>query len=389
MTTLFAAIVLLGVIVFVHELGHYLAARSIGVKVERFSVGFPPRLMTFTSIKNGWKFRLFFYKKNKSDKYKWGPIYESNILVKGRKGTTTEYCLAIIPFGGYVKVAGIIDESMDTKYDNKPYELMSKPKWKQIWFQSAGVIMNLILAFIIFTGLSNYSGRVIPSKMPIINEVIDGMPAQLSGLKAGDVIDSVDNQSIKTWSDLTEQIHQRPDQEIDIIYIRGSIKSNISLRSTFQINPSNGDTIGIIGIHPEYQNVPVNLIESINMGITATVRGFGMAILTIKMLTSGQASMKELGGPIMIAQLAGQTAEAGWIPFLTLMALISCNIAFINILPIPGLDGGHIFITLIEGIIRKPLTFKMRMGIQQIGMLLILMLMITVIVNDVGRLFTN
>ena len=161
------------------------------------------------------------------------------------------------------------------------------------------------------------------------------------------------------------------------------------MRSTFQINPSNGDTIGIIGIHPEYQNVPVNLIESINMGATATVRGFGMAILTIKMLTSGQASMKELGGPIMIAQLAGQTAEAGWIPFLTLMALISCNIAFINILPIPGLDGGHIFITLIEGIIRKPLTLKMRMAIQQVGMLLILMLMVTVIVNDVGRLFGN
>ena len=91
----------------------------------------------------------------------------------------------------------------------------------------------------------------------------------------------------------------------------------------------------------------------------------------------------------MIAQLAGQTAEAGWIPFLTLMALISCNIAFINILPIPGLDGGHIFITLIEAIIRKPLTLKMRMAIQQVGMLLILMLMVTVIVNDVGRLFSN
>ena len=120
MTTLFAAIVLLGVIVFVHELGHYLAARSIGVKVERFSVGFPPRLMTFTSVVNGWEFRLFFYKKNKSGKYKWGPIYESIISIQGRKGTSTEYCLAIIPFGGYVKVAGIIDESMDTKYDKKP-----------------------------------------------------------------------------------------------------------------------------------------------------------------------------------------------------------------------------------------------------------------------------
>ncbi|MEC9448334.1 MAG: RIP metalloprotease RseP [Candidatus Neomarinimicrobiota bacterium] len=389
MTTLFAAIVLLGVIVFVHELGHYLAARSIGVKVERFSVGFPPRLMTFTSVKNGWKFRLFFYKKNKSGKYKWGPIYESNILVKGRKGTTTEYCLAIIPFGGYVKVAGIIDESMDTKYDNKPYELMSKPKWKQIWFQSAGVIMNLILAFIIFTGLSNYSGMIVPSKMPIINEVIENMPADQSGLKAGDVIKAVNGKSIKTWSELTKEIHERPNQNIDIIYQRGSTKSNILLESTFQINPSNGDTIGIIGIYPKYQNVPVNLIESMNMGATATVRGFGMAILTIKMLTSGQASMKELGGPILIAQLAGQTAEAGWVPFLTLMALISCNIAFINILPIPGLDGGHIFITLIEGIIRKPLTLKMRMAIQQVGMLLILMLMVTVIVNDVGRLFGN
>ena len=389
MTTLFAAIVLLGIIVFVHELGHYLAARSIGVKVERFSVGFPPRLMTFTSVVNGWEFRLFFYKKNKSGKYKWAPIYESIISIPGRKGTSTEYCLAIIPFGGYVKVAGIIDESMDTKYDNKPYELMSKPKWKQIWFQSAGVIMNLILAFIIFTGLSNYSGRIIPSTMPIINEVIENMPAQKSGLKVGDIIQSVNGQSIETWSELTKEIHQRPNQEINIIYRRGVKKLNISLSSTFQINPSNGDTIGIIGIQPEYQNVPVNLIESMNIGATATIRGLGMAILTIKMLTSGQASMKELGGPIMIAQLAGQTAEAGWIPFLTLMALISCNIAFINILPIPGLDGGHIFITLIEGIIRKPLTFKMRMAIQQVGMLLILMLMVTVIVNDVGRLFEN
>jgi regulator of sigma E protease len=143
------------------------------------------------------------------------------------------------------------------------------------------------------------------------------------------VFEAVNGQSITTWSELPKEIHERPNQNIDIIYQRGSTKSNILLESTFQINPSNGDTIGIIGIYPKYQNVPVNLIESMNMGATATVRGFGMAILTIKMLTSGQASMKELGGPILIAQLAGQTAEAGWVPFLTLMALISCNIAFI------------------------------------------------------------
>ena len=389
MTTLFAAIVLLGVIVFVHELGHYLAARSIGVKVERFSVGFPPRLMTFTSVVNGWEFRLFFYKKNKLGKYKWGPIYESIISIPNRKGTSTEYCLAIIPFGGYVKVAGIIDESMDSKYENKPYELMSKPKWKQIWFQSAGVIMNLVLAFIIFTGLSNYSGKIIASDQPIINEIVSDFPAEKYGLKVGDNIQSVNGKKIKTWSDLTKEIHQRPNEDIDLNVLRNSNIINISLTSTFQINPTTGDTIGIIGMRPKYEYLPVSLIESINMGAEATIRGFGMAILTIKMLTSGQASMKELGGPIMIAQLAGQTAKAGWIPFLTLMALISCNIAFINILPIPGLDGGHIFMTLIEGIIRRPLTIKMRLAIQQVGMLFILMLMITVIVNDIGRLFGN
>ena len=389
MTTLFAAIILIGIIVFIHELGHYLAARSIGVKVERFSVGFPPRLMTFTSIPNGWEFRLFFYKKNNEGKYLWTTIKKSKITISGRKGTGTEYCLAIIPFGGYVKVAGIIDESMDVKYENKPYELMSKPKWKQIWFQSAGVIMNLVLAFVIFTGLSNYSGKIIPSDEPIINEIIPDLPAYKYGLQIGDRIQSVNGKNITSWGDLTNEIHQLPNQNLDLIILRNEKSLNISLTSISQINPSTGDSIGIIGMRPRYESFPVSMIESMNMGAGATIRGFGMAILTIKMLTSGQASMKELGGPIMIAQLAGQTAKAGWIPFLTLMALISCNIAFINILPIPGLDGGHIFMTLIEGIIRRPLTIKMRLAIQQVGMLLIFMLMITVIVNDIGRLFGN
>jgi regulator of sigma E protease len=155
------------------------------------------------------------------------------------------------------------------------------------------------------------------------------------------------------------------------------------------LNPTTGDTVGVIGIYPKFEYQPVTFTEGVSMGAMATARGFGIIILSIKMLTSGQASIKELGGPIMIAQLAGETAKAGWIPFLSLMALISCNLAFLNILPIPGLDGGHIFITLIEGIIRRPLSMKMRMAIQQIGMVLLLMLMITVIVNDVGRLLGN
>ena len=389
MTTLIATIILLGVLVFIHELGHYLAARSIGVKVERFSIGYPPRLMTFTSMPGGWEFRFFFYRRNEEGKVEWGPIKSSFISQPGRKGSGTEYCFAMIPFGGYVKVAGVIDESMDATFDHKPYELMSKTKLQQIWFMSAGVIMNTVLAFFIFTGLSNYTGKPVISNEPVINELLPGLPADVSGLQSGDVINEIEGINISSWDDLTETIHQRPNQQINITYSRGDETKSILLESSFQLNPTTGDTIGVIGIYPKFEYHPVTFLESMSMGGTATGRGFGMIILSIKMLTSGQASMKELGGPIMIAQLAGETAKAGWIPFLSLMALISCNLAFLNILPIPGLDGGHIFITLIEGIIRRPLSMKMRMAIQQIGMVLLLMLMVTVIVNDVGRLLEN
>ena len=204
MTTLFAAIILLGVVIFIHELGHYLAARSIGVKVERFSVGYPPRLITLTSIKDGWEFRLFFYKKNSEGKLEWGPVKTIHINSPGRKGTNTEYCFAVVPFGGYVKVAGIIDESMDAKLEYKPYELMSKPKWQQIWFMSAGVIMNTILAFFIFMGLYNYTGRPVSSNEPIINEVIADTPAFNAGFKSGDKITSIEGSLISTWNDLTK-----------------------------------------------------------------------------------------------------------------------------------------------------------------------------------------
>jgi regulator of sigma E protease len=122
-------------------------------------------------------------------------------------------------------------------------------------------------------------------------------------------------------------------------------------------------------------------------GITSTINSFALIVMSIQMLISGDASMDDMGGPIMIAQLAGETAKAGWIPLLTFMGMLSVNLAFINIIPIPGLDGGHIFVILIESILRRPLSLKARMVIQQIGMAFLLLMMITVIFNDVGRLF--
>ena len=147
------------------------------------------------------------------------------------------------------------------------------------------------------------------------------------------------------------------------------------------------DTIGIIGIAPEVYYEDISFIKALSNGVSQTISSFGLIIYSLQMLGSGAASISDLGGPIMIAQLAGQTAEAGITPFLTFMALLSVNLAFLNILPIPGLDGGHIFIHLIEAILRRPLKIKTRIVIQQIGMALLLMLMVTVIMQDITRLF--
>ena len=147
------------------------------------------------------------------------------------------------------------------------------------------------------------------------------------------------------------------------------------------------DTIGIIGIKPEFIHSDITMIDSIGYGVSGTIAGFGMIIMSLEMLFSGSASLSDFGGPIMIAQLAGEQANAGIVPLLSFMALISINLAFLNILPIPGLDGGHIFIILIESIINRPLTLKTRVLIQQVGMTFILLLMITVMYNDISRLF--
>ena len=385
MTYFIAFAFLISILVFVHELGHYLAARSIGVKVERFSVGFPPRLGTFTSVPGGWKINLFFFKKNKDGKLKWLPIYDKKIKQKGKKGSGTEYCLSIIPFGGYVKVAGMIDESMDSSFDYKPYELMSKPRWKQIWFMSAGVLMNTLMAFVIYTGLAINNGVVPISNLPIIGQVLSGAPAELSHLRPGDTIKAINGKNISSWENLVAEIHPRPNESIDLEYSRDGRTESINIKTSYQMN-FKGDTLGQIGIRQEYR--PSTFVESISIGGYRTMQGFGMIVYSIQMLISGQAKFDQLGGPIMIGQVAGDAFGLGLSYYFGLMALISCNLAFLNILPIPGLDGGHIFITLIEGTIRRPLSLKTRMLIQQVGTVLLLMLMISVMINDIGRLFS-
>ena len=391
MTTMGAFIIVLGVIVMVHELGHFFAARSVGVRVDRFSIGFPPRFITITSVSGGFEFRLFFYRRDQEGKIVWGPVKSWLINKPGRESSGTEYCLAIIPLGGYVKMAGMIDESLDGRIEYKPDELMSKPVWAQIWVMSAGVIMNILLAFIIFTGVAWNHGTTSVSNDPVIHTLVDDMPAKAEGLLPGDRIFSVDDVQISTWIELSTTIHAMPNTPIKLTYQRNGVEYEQSITTSFQIQPINGklDTLGAIGIKPKIIFQPIGFFEATQMGIVSTIRGFGLIVLSIKMLVSGEASVSDLGGPILIAQLAGEWARAGWISLLTFMALISCNLAFINFLPIPGLDGGHVFILLVESLLGRKFTLKTKMIIQQVGMAFLLLLMATVMINDIGRLFTN
>lgn len=388
MTTLWATIIVLGVLVTVHELGHFLAARSVGVRVDRFSIGFPPRLITFTSLRNGWLFRLYFYKRE-NNKIVWCPIIEKTIGNINRKGSNTEYCLAIVPLGGYVKMAGTIDESLDDNISFAEDELMSKTFFQQVWVMSAGVIMNILLAFILFTGIAKYMGIPELSNEPVIAQLVPEMPAEEAGLQKGDQIIAIDDETIEKWSDISTRIHAKPNSPITLRIQRDSLEIEYALTTKYQVAVVEGkvDTLGAIGIIQKYSYRPIGMVEAVRSGSFATANGFGLIIMSLSMLASGNASIKDIGGPIMIAQLAGETAKAGWTALLTFMALISCNLAFINILPIPGLDGGHILIIVIEGILRRKLTIKARMLIQQVGMAFLLLLIATVIVNDISRLF--
>ena len=388
MTTFYAFIILLGVLVTIHEFGHFIAARSVGIRVERFSVGVPPRLFSITSIDGGFLLNIFFFKLI-NGKIKWEPIISKTIKKGNRTGSNTEYVIALLPLGGYVKMAGMIDESMDTNINYKSDEFQSKTLLQKIWVLSAGVIMNTLLAVIVFSLLGFYNGTPKTNDEPIVFELQENMPAEKAGLLPGDRIVSINSEGINTWGDMTKVIHSNPNNLLSFKIKRGIEVLDYDIKTSEYAVPSKGaiDTIGIIGIAPEVYYEDISFTKAFSNGLNQTISSFGLIIYSLQMLGSGAASISDLGGPIMIAQLAGQTAEAGITPFLTFMALLSVNLAFLNILPIPGLDGGHIFIHLIEAVLRRPLKIKTRIVIQQIGMALLLMLMVTVIMQDITRLF--
>jgi regulator of sigma E protease len=356
MIYIIAFIILISVIVFVHELGHYLAARSVGVTVEQFSIGMPPTI------------------------YKYKP-----------KNINTVFVIGALPLGGYVKIKGMLDENMDTEIKGADDELESKSALQKIWVLSAGVIMNIILAFFVFSAIGALDGDAVPANQDaVIDFVAPGGPAEDANLLVGDKIISINNIEVTNWKTAVSIVEKNPNQEIPITIMRDgeSYQQNIKLSSGPNFKAGRVDqTIGLIGIAKDMQVKELSLVESFQYGYNRTAWSMVLMSSSLKMIFQGNVSKDEVGSVIMIGQMAGDAAQAGLSPFLLLMALISVNLAFINILPIPGLDGGHIAVILIEVLMRRKLSVKARMRIQSVGMFILLSLMAFLLINDVLRLF--
>jgi len=391
MIYILAFIVLIGVIVFVHELGHFWAARSVGVGVERFSVGMPPNFIDFTKTKKGLVVDIFFFA-FQDKKIKWEKVF-STTFTSFNTPSETIYTIGLLPLGGYVKMKGILDESMDSEFKGAADELESKNALQKIWVMSAGVIMNLILTFFVFVLMGKIQGDVIvESNDTIIENVIPDQSADLAGIIVGDKILSIDNIEVQTWDDVVANISEHPNETIPIVVERSGeiIILDASLGSRPNLTTGRVDQqVGTLGLLKPRVPVKLNFQESVVYGFNETKWAMTLMTSSLKMIFQGNVSRDEVGSVIMIGEMAGNAAQAGLVPFLYLMALISVNLAYINILPIPGLDGGHIALILIEVLMGRKLSVKARIRIQSVGMFILLSLMVFLLFNDIMRVITR
>jgi len=360
MTTILATIIILSVLVFIHEFGHFITAKLSGMRVERFSIGYPPRMV-------------------------------------GKKIGETDYCISWIPFGGYVKISGMVDESLDKESMEKepgPREFRSKPWISKFLVISAGSLMNILFAFIVFLTLPFITG--VPdqySSEPIVGEVIEGRPAAKAGLQSGDKIVSIDDTNIESWNQLTDIVYASSGKELLFTYVRNDSTHSVHITPVEEkvLVNEQGDikTVGLIGIGRKVTMRSIGFFEGIGVGVHNAFMITKLFGISIYKLITGQQSIKTLGGPIAISKMAGESARGGLLTFFQFMALLSLNLGILNLLPIPVLDGGHLVYLIIEGIIGKEIPAKVKLVIQQIGMVLILALMIFVIYNDLFRIFSD
>ena len=438
----------IGILVFIHEFGHFAAAKLSGMRVDVFAIGFGKRLL-------GW---------NKKTGFQFGE------LPKDFDGEgNTDYRISMLPLGGYVKIAGMVDESFDTKFANRepqPYEFRSKKMWQKIFVITAGVIMNLLLAWIVFWGGNFFQGKQVTNTTTIAY-VDPGSAADSVRFKANDKILSINGVKVSYWEDVrAEMFINTLGEDINVVVERNSKQKTIYIprskvpddeRQLYFLLPAGTRSVVVevsenspamtAGLEakdivlelnniPQYSSAQTTKIiksnagnelplvvkrgdDTLSLSVTPGADGMiGIAIATVfagdvkyrtygffesfyrgwldivmmtdltfnmlgKVFTGKIEFGKAFGGPVKIAQYAAKSADSGISTFLNFLALLSLSLAILNIMPFPVLDGGHLLIILIEGIIKREIPVKVKIAIQNTGFILLLLLMAFIIYNDI------
>lgn len=352
MTSIWATALVLGGLIFVHELGHFLLARWAGVEVKVFSLGFGPKIFGFT------------------------------------RGETL-YKISAVPLGGYVKMLGEHPDD-ETPPDKMNVSFAHKPVGKRLAIVAAGPLANLFTAVIIFGIVLLSYGR--PVLLPQIGEVLKGYPAIEAGLKAGDMILGLDDREIDNWSQVSAYVAAQGAKPINVTVDRsGKVMTLVMTPRMGQTENLFGEPLSkpMIGIAPTGKTkiVPVGFTEALWGGFVQAYDVAELTLVTLQKLILAKIPLNSVGGPIFIAQAAGEQAEAGWVNLFFFMGLLSVNLAMINLLPIPVLDGGHLFFFSLEAIFRRPVSLRIRERAQQAGLVLILAFFAVIFYNDIIRLF--
>ncbi|MFO7885706.1 MAG: RIP metalloprotease RseP [Desulfobacteraceae bacterium] len=349
--SILAFIVVLGVLIFFHELGHFLAARFFKVGVETFSLGFGPKIYRF------------------------------------RKGIT-EYCLSLIPLGGYVKMVGE-DPGVPVRESDKEISFDHKKLYQKMLIVAAGPLFNFLLAILIFYVIFQISGLYIIK--PVVGSVGENSPAMKAGIQEGDEIKAINNVSVDSWDDMVNIISSGTGEPVEILISRNYESFGVELLPEARaVKNIFGETIDryMIGISASGDMVqkPLNPFQALYEGCRKTWEIVELTILSVVKMISGAVSSENMGGPIMIAQMAGEQAEAGMANFAFFIAMLSINLGIINLFPVPVLDGGHLLFFTIEAVRGRAASRKFREKANQFGMALLVALMVFVFYNDIIRI---
>ena len=354
MNYIVSLIIVLGVLIFFHELGHFLMARLCGVGVEKFSLGFGPRLL-------------------------------------GKKIGLTDYRVSAIPLGGYVKMVGE-EPDAELEPDMIPLSFTHKHVAKRILIVASGPLFNVLLAVLIYFALFQVYGYYEPEA--VVGKVVEDSPAMAAGLKENDRILSLNGIAIDSFSELSDIISNSNGNPISFLIKRGDSEIALNIKPELMPNLNEfGESVGryMVGISPSVEHVrhiKIGPVEAFGQSLSQTYYFSKIMLVGIVKLIKGDISTKELGGPIMIAQMAGDQAKKGISNLLNFIAFISINLAIVNFLPIPVLDGGHLLFFSIEAVTGRPVSIRMREIAQQVGIFILLLLTILVFYNDIMRILS-